>query len=157
MKTLIELYNYAIEQEVKIRNLYLLLEKSFKSEDLQNIFKRLAVIEKGHADKLSKMFKEKFPGESLNVNPDELPAYSNKHDLSDAKSVFLFAIEEEQKAQKKYQELAELETDSNIKEFLRALAEEESKHADLLEKEIEKMEGILIWYDETELNGLFEY
>jgi rubrerythrin len=59
-------------------------------------------------------------------------------------------------AQNIYLKLAEQTEDETTQKLLLRFAQEEVQHKELLFTELEKLQGILQWYDPSELNGLME-
>jgi len=111
-----------------------------------------------HEEKMRSFFHQEFPGESLAISADLLPKTRKKIDeMKDPKSIFDFAIEREKMAQEAYNDLAINCEVPEMKEFFIKMANDEKNHAEVLFAEIEKLENTMIWFDESELNGLMEY
>ena len=77
--------------------------------------------------------------------------------LDDTKQVLEFAISREELAQNIYLKLAEQSKDKDTEKLLLQFAGEEEQHKELLFAELEKLHGILQWFDPSELNGMMEY
>mgnify|MGYP003789717295 CR=1 FL=1 len=150
-------YIQAIENEIRSQNLYQFMAVHCENKE-KNIFVNLIPMEKMHEEKMRSFFYKEFPGETLNISADLLPKTQKKIDeMKDPKSIFDFAIEREKMAQEAYMDLALNCDDEDMKTFFKQMAEEEKNHADILFTEIEKLENTMIWFDESELNGLMEY
>ena len=76
--------------------------------------------------------------------------------LSDPKEVLEYAITREESAHDGYLALAAHATDLEIKSTLLRFAAEEIDHKALLIAEVQRIQGVLTWYDPSELNGLME-
>jgi len=150
-------YVQAIENEIRSQNLYKFMAEHCEDKE-KNIFFNLIPMEKMHEEKMRSFFQREFPGETLKISADLLPKTQKKIDeMKDPKSIFDFAIEREKMAQEAYMDLALNCDDEEMKTFFKQMAEEEKNHADILFTEIEKLENTMIWFDESELNGLMEY
>lgn len=150
-----EAIRIAIEAEIRSQNLYKALAKSFKTSETAKIFDQLVTFEEAHEAKMRQLYATEFPGEEL-VLIGELKMELNGINLNDPKDVLEFAISREELAQNIYLKLAEQTTDSDVCEMLKTLAVEEEQHKEILFTEIERLHGILEWYDPSELNGFME-
>ncbi len=150
-------YLYAIQNEIKTKNLYKLLQKAFLKAQVGHVFLELIELEKIHEQKLTEQFKKIFPGEKPDVDPKAIFTFHSDVDLRDADDVLQFAMDMEQHAHDKYEQLAAETNNDETKELFSFLADEESNHKDLLQDEIERIHGAMTWFDPSELNGLQEY
>lgn len=152
-----EAYIQAIENEIRSQNLYKFMAQHCKDTE-KNLFLNLVPLEKIHEEKMRSLFSKEFPNETLELSAELLPkTKANIENMRDPKAVFDFAIEREKLAQDAYKMLAEQCQDDQMRQLFLEMAEEEAKHADLLFSEIEKLVNSMIWFDESELNGLMEY
>lgn len=150
-------YIQAIENEIRSQNLYKFMAQHCKDTE-KNLFLNLVSMEKIHEDKMRALFAKEYPNETLELSAELLPkTKANIESMRDPKAVFDFAIEREKLAQDAYKALAEQCQDDQMKQLFLEMSEEESKHAELLFTEIEKLVNSMIWFDESELNGLMEY
>lgn len=150
-------YIQAIENEIRSQNLYKFMAQHCKDTE-KNLFLSLVPMEKIHEDKMRALFAKEYPNETLELSAELLPkTKANIESMRDPKAVFDFAIEREKLAQDAYKTLAEQCQDDQMKQLFLEMSEEESKHAELLFTEIEKLVNSMIWFDESELNGLMEY
>jgi len=152
-----EAYVFAIENEIKAANLYRMLEKSFNDEDLGKTFNHLASLEDIHKEKLIKAFEKEFAGEKLTYKENVLPVIHNKRDLNDPVRILEYAVDRENATSDQYESMAKESDDDEIKSFFHGLAREEKEHKELLETEINRIQGTMIWFDSSELNGLVEH
>jgi rubrerythrin len=149
-------YRIAIEAEIRSQNLYKALAKSFNNAETEQFFKQLVQYEEAHEAKMRELFARDYPGESLTL-VDDIDMQLEGVKLDDPKKVLEFAISREELAQNIYLKLAEQSTDENTCALLKQLAQEEVQHKELLFTELEKLHGILQWFDPSELNGLMDY
>lgn len=150
-----EAIRIAIEAEIRSQNLYKALAKSFRTPESEQIFKQLVQYEEIHEAKMRELFALEFPGTTLKLM-DDLSMELQGVKLEDPKAVLEFAISREELAQNIYMKLAEQTPDGDTKALLRSFAAEEANHKELLFAELERIQGILSWYDPSELNGLME-
>jgi len=149
-------FRIAIEAEIRSQKLYKALSNSFKNSETAQFFKQLLHYEEDHEAKLRRLFAQEFPKQELVLTDDpdiELKGLR----LVDPKAVLEFAISREELAQVIYIKLAQQSEDEETKALLEQLATEEANHKELLFTEIQKLQGILQWYDPSELNGLMEH
>ncbi len=149
-------YKFAIENEIKSKNLYALLAKTCKDSEAKKTFHLLESIEKIHEEKLIKAFKQEFKTTELDIEPNLLPAFTLKKKITDPKSIIEYAIDAEISMADIYHEMAVNEEDSELIQLFRSLEKEEKEHKDLLETEMNRIQGTMVWFDDSELNGLME-
>ncbi len=152
-----EAYIYAIENEIKSKNLYMLLAKSFKNEESVKIFHLLESLEKVHEEKLIEAYKKEFQKSSVFFDADLLPKIDIRRNISDPKTILEYAIDRELATADQYEDMAEDSQNEDLKEFFLSLVEEEKNHKEMLETELNRIPGTVMWFDESELNGLMEY
>lgn len=156
MEDLISAYTYAIINEIKSQNLYSMLAIACEEEESSKIFADLEKIEKSHEEKVTNLFKEKFPDEKLELDHNALPDFKNSVMLDNPGQILEYAISREFESEDDYRNLAERSDEEEIKKIFLQLAEEEKTHGELLRMEIHRLQDLLLWFEETELNGLFE-
>lgn len=156
MMTRKEALLFAIENEVKSQNLYRALANAFKDEQSQAMFKNLVPIEKVHEEKLVSLYKEENPDEELNINYALIPTPVEGESLDDPQGALEFAIKREHIAREGYLTFAQNAEDGELKELFEELAAEEANHAELLNDEINRIHGSMIWFDASELDGFME-
>jgi len=146
----------AIEAEIRAQKLYKALAKSFKNAETEQFFSQLVRYEEYHESKMRELFASEFPNESpqLSQEPD-IQMQGLK--LDDPKALLEFAISREELAQNIYLTLAEQSQDQPTRGLLLRFADEEEQHKELLLTEIEKLHGILQWFDPSELDGFMEH
>ena len=151
-----ETFRIAIQAEINSQNLYKSLAKSFGKAESATIFGNLVPMEKMHEEKLRGIYENEFPGETLELELNYIPDMKDV-DFKEPKSVLEFAIGREEKAHHTYVELAQDTADKDLKALLLGFAEEENHHKTILFTEIQRIQGMIQWYDPSELNGLVEY
>jgi rubrerythrin len=156
MTTRKDAYLMAIHYEIKSQNFYKSLAKSFKQEDASKTFQNLVPLEEIHEAKLRAAFQKEFPGEPLDIDGSKIVGDIPAHLINDPISIIEFAIGREELAHDAYIRLAEGCADNQIKVLFKQFAEEESNHKLILQTEIERIQGLISWYDPSELNGLVE-
>ncbi len=157
MPSLKDAYIFAIINEVKSQNLYKILSIAAKESASKQTFEELSLLEKVHEEKVTRLFKEQFPAETLEIDRSVLPRLKRNQEIVDPREALLFAVGREEMASSGYEELMEKSENPEIKELFGNLAKEEQYHKEVLETEILKISGELLWFDENELSGLFEY
>ncbi len=146
----------AIENEIKSQNFYKFMGNHCENKSC-NLFFNLVPLEKIHEEKLRNIFTEEFSEEELNIRLDLMPSFSFKEkDFRDPKVIYELGIQKEKDAQEFYLSLAEKAESPEVKEIFIQLAQEEANHAELLYTEIDKLTNTMIWFDESELNGIME-
>jgi rubrerythrin len=150
-----EAYQMAIQNEILSQNLYEALAKGFKNPDSSSLFIELITLENIHEDKLRIAFHQEFPLGEICIDADLLP-FLKIGDIKEPHQILEFAIAREQAAHDAYQDLAENTADADLQKMLRQLAAEEEGHKELLLTEMQRIQGAVIWYDPSELNGLVE-
>lgn len=147
---------YAIHNEVKSLNTYNALVKVFKDKESKDVFSHLAKIELIHRDKLMTLFKKEYPGEKAEIDKSAMFRIPKQEGLKDPVAALKYAISKEIEAENGYKRLAELSRDPETKKLFIQLATDEKNHEDLLETEIARLTGTMMWFDENELGGLME-
>jgi len=152
-----EAYIMAIENEIKSKNLYTILAKSFKHEESIKTFHLLESLEKIHEEKLIEAFKKEFKISTTAFDTNMLPKIDIRRNLSDPKNILEYAMDRELAMADQYDDMASECQDEELKEFFLNLVKEEKNHKELLEMELDRIHGSAIWFDESELTGLMEY
>ncbi len=151
-----EAYILAIQNEIRSQELYKALAKSFKEENAKKAFHSLIPLEEIHEEKLIIAYKIEFPGQALNIIRDEVPGDIPADLISDPKSILEFALSREDLAHDGFMYLALSCNDMEIRTLFEKFAKEEYDHKIILQTEIERIQGLISWYDPSELNGLVE-
>jgi rubrerythrin len=156
MMTRKEALLFAIENEVKSQNLYRALANAFKDEQSRAMFQNLVPLEKVHEEKLIALYKAENPDEALNINYALIPTPVDGESLDDPQGALKFAIKREHIAREGYLTFAQNAEDGELKQLFEELAAEEANHAELLNDEINRIHGSMIWFDPSELDGFME-
>jgi rubrerythrin len=151
-----EAYKIAIHYEIKSQNLYKSLAKSFKQENVSQTFQNLVPLEEIHEEKLRAAYQKEFPGDTIDIDRSKIVGDVPAHLINDPEKILEFAIGREELAHDAYIRLAAGCVDLDIKKLFEQFASEENNHKIILETEIERIQGLISWYDPSELNGLVE-
>jgi rubrerythrin len=151
------IYQMVIQEEIKAQNLYRGLSKAMGKTDSNDVFAKLIKIEELHEETIRRLFKEDYPAEKLQVDKNLRPEFETKDNLKNPQAALQFAIAKEEHAADIYQDLAAQSTAAEHRELFLKFAEDEKNHKELLLDEISRLSGSMMWYDESELNGLMEY
>jgi len=108
-----------------------------------------------HEAKLRELFALEFPGEELVLEENLLPDLPHLR-IREPKDILEFAISKEEEANNIYISLANVATDESSKELMLRFATEELHHKTILFTEIQRMQGMIQWFDPSELNGMVE-
>lgn len=146
----------AIQSEIKAQNLYRILSEAFRREELSETFKNLVALEKIHEEKLIERFVTDYDEQPEPLDRKAVFRFSSKRSLSDPVEILRFAAGNETDAMTKYRNLGEDSESEDARMLFFELAEEEENHRRLLEDEVARIQGEMMWYDESELNGLME-
>jgi rubrerythrin len=138
MEKFIELIDFAISEERKFYELYSRTAERVEDKGASEMLKSMANMEKGHEAKL-KAFKE---GKVENFETDKVQDLKigdylvdvEINEESSVQDVLIYAVKSEKKANDLYTDLSTVVGDPDKKEFLLALADEEMKHKNDLEK-----------------------
>jgi len=150
-----EAFRIAIEAEIRSQNLYKALARSFRNPESAQVFNQLVQYEENHEAKMREILAEEFPGSKLHLM-DNLDMEMQGVKLEDPRAVLEFAISREELAQNIYLKLAEQTPDGSTKALLKNFAEEEANHKEVLFTELERIQGLVQWYDPSELDGFME-
>jgi rubrerythrin len=134
-----------------------MMAAAFRKSDSGETFKNLQPLEKIHEEKLTELYHKEFPYNNLQIDRNLLPKVETNEQLNEPRAAILFAQQREDNAKEGYLELARTSADSKVKELFENLAAEEEDHHQLLQNILDQMEGTMMWYDESELDGLMEY
>jgi rubrerythrin len=157
MNTKSDVYQKVIHAEIKAQNLYSALMKALGDAESKQVFLNLIQIEKNHEEKITDLFKAEFPELTLNIDRNVTPEFTNSNDLKTPENALHFAIGEEEDAARIYLDLAEQAESEDLKKLFQEFASDEQNHKKVLEDEITRMAGLMIWFDMSELNGMMEY
>ena len=152
-----EAYVLAIENEIKSKNLYIILAKSCKNEESVKTFHLLESLEKIHEEKLIEAYKKEFNISTTAFDTNMLPKIDIRRNLSDPKSILEYAMDRELAMADQYEYMASECQDAELRDFFLKLEKEEKEHKELLETEMDRIHGTAIWFDQSELTGLMEY
>jgi rubrerythrin len=152
-----EAYIFAIENEIKSKNFYAMLARSCKNEESKKTFYMLEKLEAIHEEKLIDAYKKECQVSSPVFDREMMPKIDIRRNLSEPKAVLEYAIDRELSMADQYAYMSETAEDQDMKKFFDSLYKEELDHKELLENELDRIHGIAIWFDESELNGLMEY
>jgi rubrerythrin len=137
-KILERLIDFAIAEERKSAALYLEVLRRIKDKGTRAMLKDMAEMEKAHGQKLEEFKAGKGPGPVPEKVPNlQLAEYMVENKLTDnalVQDVILFAIQCEKKAHQMYSDIAKIYREGPKKEFMDALASEELKHKNSLER-----------------------
>ncbi len=150
-----ESFKIAVEAERRSQLLYDALSKSFSNNETYNAYHELMLLETAHEEKLRNAFAVEFPNDILVIDVItklNIPGV----ELNDPKDVLEYAISREDEANAIYTAMAKESSDPATKMMLEQLAREELNHKALLLAEVQRMHGIMKWYDPSELSGLME-
>ncbi|MCD6181567.1 MAG: ferritin family protein [Candidatus Cloacimonetes bacterium] len=156
MTTRKEALLFAIENEVKSQNLYRALANAFKDTHAVEMFTRLVPMEKAHEEKLIALYRHENPEDELTINYALIPILTEGEHLDDPEGALEFAIKRENIAEAGYLNFAKTTDDAELKKLFMELAAEEKNHAELLQDEINRIHGSMIWFDASELDGFME-
>ncbi len=150
-----ETYRIAIEAEIMSQNVYRAMAKSFALPEASSVFLQLIPYEEMHEAKMRELFAKEFPNENQNFDKNLMP--NIKHvKIKEPKDVLDFAISREEQANSIYISLAAETSDPAVKELLLSFAQEEENHKVILFTEIQRLQGMIQWFDPSELSGIME-
>jgi len=138
-----DIIKFAMGEEIKAAELYEKYAKIVKEPGAQRMLDDMALMERGHEQKLRKFEKTGADtlakiGEVADLQISDFLVEKELTEDSSIQDVFIFAMKAEQKAFELYTRLAELEVSTDTVRLFRELAEEERKHKLDLESEYEK-------------------
>lgn len=145
-KSLDEILDFAIKDELRAANLYADLAKRSRNKEIQKIFEQFSKEELGHKKKLEKI---KTGGEivisdekvqDLMIADYLVEVGTSRNDLS-YQDALIIAMKEEKAAFRLYSDLAARTDDATARDIFLMLAQEEARHK--LRFEIEYDEYIL--------------
>jgi len=150
-----ETIRLAIQAEIKSQNLYKALAKSFTNPETSTLFQQLVPMEVLHEEKLRLIYAKEFPDSTLELDENLTPDLKGIK-IREAKNVLEYAISREEIAHDIYLALADDTNDAELKNLLYQFAQEELDHKTILFTEIQRLQGMMQWYDPSELNGFVE-
>ena len=135
----------AIREEQYFLDLYKSGAKKTNIESAQRLFKRLAIEEKSHKEKLlalniDKISKTFNPKSLDSINLDKELMLTPIDEFKNIKDIFKTAIESEINAKERYQYLQENVKEKEAKELFGLLSNEENKHEKLLKNELNNLD-----------------
>jgi rubrerythrin len=132
-----EILEFALEREDAAYRLYLNAAKKTSNPSARKIFEELAEQEAGHKRVILKLDKEKIAGYTFVKVPDmgisEYLVDIPYHESMSYQEILVFAMKNEEKAFRFYQEAGKMTDDPDLKQLLSMLANEEQKHKFRLE------------------------
>ena len=138
LKTIRDILDYAIEQEIEANKFYIHLARDVEKEELRAALESFAIDEARHKLRL-----EGVRDGQIELTPEEIGSL----DLADTieavtlrrnmnyKELLAFAIKKEARAEQLYTKLAQLTKREHIRELFNLLAQEEARHKFNLEFE----------------------
>ncbi len=142
----------AMGNEIKATKFYQKLADLSTRQDMKSTFERLAQFEHGHFEKLKTIYFNEFPEFTI-MNFEDNEEFKGRTDFHDPADVIRYGMEVEADMQKSYRELAEMYKAQEQEITFLELAREESYHEEILEGELQKLQGVYTWFDLSELNG----
>ncbi len=145
-KTIDDILDFAIKDEIRASNLYADLAKKSKSKEMQKVFEQFSREELGHKKKLEsikkggKMLSSIKKVEDLKIGDYLIDINTSRDDLS-YQEALIVAMKEEKAAFRLYSDLADRTDDATAKNIFLTLAQEEARHK--LRFEIEYDDNIL--------------
>jgi rubrerythrin len=145
-KTIDDILDFAIKDEIRASNLYAGLAKRSRSKEMQKVFEQFSREELGHKKKLESIKKGgKIASSNTKVQDLKIGDYlvevnTSRDDLS-YQEALIIAMKEEKAAFRLYSDLAARISDPTAKETFLILAQEEARHK--LRFEIEYDDNIL--------------
>ena len=149
-------YHVVIEAEIRSQLLYKSMAKSFRNPETSAIFQELMVLEKNHEEKMREAFAKEYPGDKVPSFSPRIPEIKDI-EMTDPLEVLEFAAGREDMAAEIYRNMAAETEDAEIKALLVNFAAEEEQHKQVIVTEMQRVQGALIWFDPSELDGLLEH
>ena len=150
-----EMYQMVIEAEIRAQMLYWSLSRAFQNPETSATFKQLVELEVMHEEYMRKLFAKEFDGlEPVVRQQKEVELKGVK--LTDPLEVLRFAQTREDLARDAYLEIADYTEDPELKGVMNKFAIQEEDHKQLIQAEIDRLQGTMIWFDPAELSGLME-
>ncbi len=142
----------AMGNEIKSSNFYQKLADISTMQDIKSTFERLAQFEHNHLEKLKKIYLKEYP-ELTVMNITENDQFNGRATFHDSADVLRYGMKIEADMQRSYRELAENYKGQEEEKIFLELAKEENYHEEVLEGELQKLQGAYTWFDLSELNG----
>ena len=145
-KTIDDILDFAIKDEIRASNLYAGLARKSRSKEMQKVFEQFSKEELGHKKKLEtikkggKMAPSNTKVQDLKIGDYLVEVKTSRDDLS-YQEALIIAMKEEKAAFRLYSDLAARTSDPTAKETFLMLAQEEARHK--LRFEIEYDDNIL--------------
>lgn len=154
---LLEAIEIAMEAEFKANKFYADASQQVTSEQGKNLLKQLADFEQNHYNKLNDLKKSMAEeGKFIKYEGTKFSSFKASPEISgtiepnkdEVLNILTMAIEAEEKANERYNRMANETTDSDGKDMFEKLAEEEKMHRRILSDEfynIANKGGMWIW------------
>ena len=159
-----DIFEFAMKMEEDGKNYYLELAGKASDEGLQNILKGLAADEEKHFAVLKQMKDEQPVMVETNILDKAKNIFAEMKDMgveievsSTPAHLYEKAKEIEERSIKFYLDMSAEMDDDEQKDLFQMLAEEEKRHAFLLENVIEFVSKPQIWLENAEFNHLEDY
>ena len=150
-----ESYQMVIEAEIRAQMLYHSLARSFRNPETSAVFQELVMLEKTHEEGIRKAYAAEFAGEEPVIKP-QVEVELKDVNLKEPLEVLEFAMGREDIARSAYLQMADASDDADLKALLISFADQEDQHKQLIQAEIQRLQGSMIWFDPSELTGLME-
>lgn len=149
------MYQMVIEAEIRAQLLYKSLARAFRNPETSAVFQELVELERIHEEYMRKAFAEEFGGRQPELKKQKEVELKGVK-LTDPVEVLRFAQTREDIARDAYLEIAEQAEETELKELMNNFAIQEEGHIQVIQDEIDRLQGSIIWFDPSELNGLME-
>lgn len=150
-----EMYQMVIEAEIRAQMLYWSLSRAFQNPETSATFQHLVSLEVMHEEYMRKLFAQEFEGQEPVVRQQKEVELKGVK-LTDPLEVLRFAQTREDLARDAYLEIADYTEDPELKGVMNKFAIQEEDHKQLIQAEIDRLQGTMIWFDPAELSGLME-
>jgi rubrerythrin len=137
--TMEDAFKFAFKEELRFSELYRKLFTIAEDDHTKELFQQLAEMEIGHVEKLKQMYNLTFPGVKPVLESVATPGNITGISSLTVKSGLEFAVVREEYAADHYFMMADMAEDKEVKKLLNELAEEEERHADILEHRLENL------------------
>jgi rubrerythrin len=145
----------ALGNEIMAARFYQKLADSSRNSEMRSVFERLARFEHMHEEKIKNIYLNEFP-EMTVMNFKDREEFRGRTHFEDPADVLHYSMEVEENMQESYLKLADMYTGEEHEKTFKTLAAEEAYHEEVLRGELQKLQGIYVWFDMSELNGMME-
>jgi rubrerythrin len=135
-----EAFAFAFKEELRFGELYKKLYHIADDEDAKELFRELSDMEVGHVERLKQLYSTTFQGKTPVLEAVATPGNMIGGKKLTVRSGLEFAVVREEYAADHYFMMADMALTDEVKSLLTALAEEEEKHAVLLEHKLDNLE-----------------